>query len=1237
MDVKALIVSVAEKGISEVTRSLKGLRKEASSADIAVEELGKSGKSTSEAMRTFNIRVDKINGPLAKFGATLRVLPWAAVGAGAIAFASKIAAVAGEFQLLEARLTTIMGSEGAAQDALKWINDFAATAPVQVEEVTQTFIRLKNVGVDPMGGAMQALVDAGYAATGSFEGVERVSMALSQAFAKGKLQGEEMMQLMEANVPASKMLAEALGKTTAEIEEMGSKGQLQRKELELLIEVMGERYAGAAERAMNTIPGQLSNIQQSWTNMWREIAEGGAADAITHALKVINDAMTEALESGRIEDFGQVVGKVFSAVAIIIEAAFGAIPTTVELAVKTATQTLLDMMAGMQEKIDSLAKWGSIIALIVGDERQASAAMQTLAALQDMARGATEESVRLGGEIRELSEKQTDQIASLIQSWQNLTAPAEEAAEAIDGAADATGNLGEKAYATKMALGLADTELGKLTRDTNTAKTTFLGFEHQVAKVGGDVLALDTSYRTVGESLEAATALTAGYAEGLEFTSESASEAAKATQTLREKFASVELTADDLARALVAMGRDSETVVKTFGDLDIVSRGQVLTFQDLTAVAEKFGLSLTDPQGLLPALISLMAAGQDVSEIFAKNGKFAESMKWSEAFAAQFKAEVANLFDESFQTIMEGNIEGLGGLIEELFTTMAQTVGKQFGFTLAEAMFGEGTWADVRGMYEETFQGWQGAVTGAGMVYQGTQGGGLGGILSGILGGAGLGTSIAGMIPGLALAGPAGWIAAGIGAVVGGLTAWLGQPSGEAPGFRAYYSPEAGRYYADEREGFIFGREWGGLGFGVEQRQVWERNMNELVQGYESAYRSLVRIFGDPSLFNLLGEIDPEAFDFEGTPAEFAQWIEDVWLPDAMNDMFWKPIRRGLAGLGMDDETIAILRRELADMPGQERIAALEGLISTLVMAGELIDTSFADLQDRLDMSAMDFFFEGMDKANEQIELLQTGWEGMDLFERADDLKQIGAIFEKVTQDTLAMLQQIDAVREGVIGSFARIRESMELEGMSERETAMYAKRHIEELMAALAEATDPSTVQYLTSEIQRYMQMIRSSGVDMDVGTAGTTGLTWNEWLLQQIEGAEALALERLDAMEELVRQRYEETQDAFEAATNAVLRFADAVDPTTGVHVGGGEHSNGHGNGHSEVEYEQETIAIAKTQNENLVSIHRTLAAVLASPPNVTVENFLDGVPLRSFVQFLVDTRLREALGLGAGGPID
>lgn len=209
-------------------------------------------------------------------------------GAGLGLLGQQAIGVMSSFEQLEIRLNSVMGSVAKGQEAFAWIQQFAKDTPYQVGEVTQAFMLLKNMGIDPMDGAMKAIADRAAQTGGGFETLQRVSLALGQAWTKGKLQGEEAMQLLEAGVPVWDMLAKVLGKTTAEVQELSEKGRIGRDVIKALIDEMGRSSDGAAGAQMQSLSGMWSNFVDNIQGALNRLRQDGALDPLKEMLSEMN-------------------------------------------------------------------------------------------------------------------------------------------------------------------------------------------------------------------------------------------------------------------------------------------------------------------------------------------------------------------------------------------------------------------------------------------------------------------------------------------------------------------------------------------------------------------------------------------------------------------------------------------------------------------------------------------------------------------------------------------------------------------------------------------------------------------------------------------------------------------------------------------------------------------------------------------------------------------------------------
>jgi tape measure domain-containing protein len=202
------------------------------------------------------------------------------------------------FEALEQQINAAMGSLEEGEQATAWIRDFTKETPLQLQQVTEAFVTLKNFGLDPQNGTLQAIVDQNEKLGGGYERLIGITRALGQAQAKQKLQGEEILQLIERGVPVWQLLADATGKTTAELSAMSSAGQLGTDVIGQLIEEMGKAAEGQAARSMSRLSGIVSNLKDVWTDFLNTVAESGALDYARDQLQALQARITELGENG---------------------------------------------------------------------------------------------------------------------------------------------------------------------------------------------------------------------------------------------------------------------------------------------------------------------------------------------------------------------------------------------------------------------------------------------------------------------------------------------------------------------------------------------------------------------------------------------------------------------------------------------------------------------------------------------------------------------------------------------------------------------------------------------------------------------------------------------------------------------------------------------------------------------------------------------------------------------------
>ncbi|RLE25614.1 MAG: hypothetical protein DRJ50_02590 [Actinobacteria bacterium] len=414
---------------------------------------------------------------------------------------------------------------------------------------------------------------------------------------------------------------------------------------------------------------------------------------------------------------------------------------------------------------------------------------------------------------------------------------------------------------------------------------------------------------------------------------------------------------------------------------------------------------------------------------------------------------------------------------------------------------------------------------------------GAGGVMAAHEQGGGMG-AMAGLLSGAMAGAVFGPIGAAVGGAVGLIAGLMGGKDDPRTGYN--YGP--GGFQVTSTQGQD-------LGEGAWAK--WEKDMNELVRESQLAYRNLLKMFGDPELFDLVGALGEFTIAGRaGTLEDVSAYIANEWLPFQMDTIFGQAMAKGFGDLGLDTSQIEGVFDQLNLLSGESRINALQDLISALVMFDDAL-TNFGtgdQLLAFMDRSPMQIFAEDMAEVRGQIDLVTVGWENMSLQDRAREAQEIGVLFQSALQTTLGMLQQIDAVRSSINQSFDRMLEDFKLNNMSDVGKQRFFRGKIAGLTGELADATDADEIARISAEIQRYIQSLAGI-VDLEATGSFTNGLSWNDYLATLTQAAKDAANAQLAEIEEEVLGEYDALIEKMREAEEALTGFTAATTGATGT----------------------------------------------------------------------------------------
>jgi len=186
-----------------------------------------------------------------------------AVGAALAGVAVYAVKAGGELQNVQTAMTNMLGSADKADQMIKELQDFAAHTPFEFKDVTLASQKFLAFGftAEQIIPTLTAVGDAAAGVGAGQDGVNRLTVALGQIAAKGKLASQEMMQITELGIPAWQMLAQYLGTDVATAQDKVSKGMVDSQmALEALVGGMESRYAGMMDAQSKTVLGAWSNL-----------------------------------------------------------------------------------------------------------------------------------------------------------------------------------------------------------------------------------------------------------------------------------------------------------------------------------------------------------------------------------------------------------------------------------------------------------------------------------------------------------------------------------------------------------------------------------------------------------------------------------------------------------------------------------------------------------------------------------------------------------------------------------------------------------------------------------------------------------------------------------------------------------------------------------------------------------------------------------------------------------------
>lgn len=252
-----------EQSISKLDKSFTATQVDSSRLGDAMEKnMAKASRSMDNAGQSAKRLENSVSG----IGSKLKMLAGAFIGfetvkTGISAFAER--------EKLQTDIGTLLGDDAAGKQFSDYITQFAKATPYGISELSGLAKGLiqYNVSLDDTKMYMQQLGDI---AMGDKQKMASLGVVLGQVASAGRLQGQDLMQFINAGFNPLTVLSEMTGKTMAQLRDYMSQGAISFEMVSAALKKAtseGGRFYKGMEKGSKTLSGlwstAMDNIKQS--------------------------------------------------------------------------------------------------------------------------------------------------------------------------------------------------------------------------------------------------------------------------------------------------------------------------------------------------------------------------------------------------------------------------------------------------------------------------------------------------------------------------------------------------------------------------------------------------------------------------------------------------------------------------------------------------------------------------------------------------------------------------------------------------------------------------------------------------------------------------------------------------------------------------------------------------------------------------------------------------------------
>lgn len=209
--------------------------------------------------------------------------------------------------------TTMLGSAQKAKDLMSQITSMAAATPFETSDLTKATQTLLSFGINA-NQVIPIMKMLGDVSQGNKERFDSLTLAFAQIQAAGKMQGQDLLQLINAGFNPLQIISQKTGKSMAELQKEMQNGAISADMVTQAFKdatSQGGLFYNAMQNQSKTFAGQMStlkdNLNTTFGQLMKPTFEWLTTTALPKAIEMTNKFTDALKEGGAVQAFKTII------------------------------------------------------------------------------------------------------------------------------------------------------------------------------------------------------------------------------------------------------------------------------------------------------------------------------------------------------------------------------------------------------------------------------------------------------------------------------------------------------------------------------------------------------------------------------------------------------------------------------------------------------------------------------------------------------------------------------------------------------------------------------------------------------------------------------------------------------------------------------------------------------------------------------------------------------------------